>query len=154
MPGGVVDDGGSHVGAIRRISCQENYKLTGPDFVESCGELPTVANGQAETSSFSTGSMATVSCNNGYRLNGENNFITCLSSGQWTVPNAECLPETSSLTCGPLPVVSNGYFLPGNNVVGSLRIVRCNDSFTLRGIDKIYCMFGGQWTEPGICEIG
>ena len=33
VPDGIVDDGGSHVGALRRISCQGNYTLTGPDYV-------------------------------------------------------------------------------------------------------------------------
>ena len=120
-----------------------------------CGSMPDVSNGRAETSSWSLNSVAMISCNNGFRLEGEN-FIRCLSNSQWSAPNGRCVPILSPLTsmCGPVQNIANGNISQGGNVVGSTRDVVCFPNYQLVGYSRIFCQPNGDWSEPGRCEQG
>ena len=122
-----------------------------------CNQLPTIANGKVSTSNNVPGSVAMISCNNGYAIVGAN-FVQCLTNGQWSAPNAECRPIIPTtpipLTCGSIPNISNGFIFAGSFIVGTSREIGCVPNYILQGQNRIYCLYNGSWSEPGSCEPG
>ena len=56
-----------------------------------CGPLPNPTNGEVDTSSGTTfGSVATFSCNTGYRLSHQQ-VVMCGADGMWFPANLSCL---------------------------------------------------------------
>ena len=59
----------------------------------SCGTLTHPTNGQVDTSSGTTfGSVATFSCNTGYRLSHQQ-VVMCGADGMWSTASPSCLGE-------------------------------------------------------------
>ena len=54
-----------------------------------CRELSSPANGQVSWNGLTSGSRATYTCNDGYRLIGDK-FRTCLSNGIWSGQESTC----------------------------------------------------------------
>ena len=179
MANGMSVSQGTHVRPTTRISltCHHNFNPnTSAGSIESTCEssgewssrlaecvaneiycsqlLPNVPNGDIVTSLYTQGSVALIRCKKNFTLSGDENFVKCLSNGQWSAPNANCV---SSLPpplerCGTLPTVQNGAILPGDNTIGSIREISCFKNYTINGSPDLFCQNNLNWTEPGRCE--
>ena len=55
--------------------------------------------------------------------------------------------------CPEQPVFENGQVLPGSNKIGSIRVVNCNNGFSIDGSQHaiIHCQTSFRWSNPGKC---
>ncbi|XP_043941906.1 pappalysin-2 [Protopterus annectens] len=97
-------------------------------------------------------------CNPPAKLQGGNNWLTCLEDGLWSFPEAYC-----KLKCDTPPVVANADVLAprchhGGHDVGSICRYKCQLGYHVTGSDikspqtvlKLQCLEGGIW-EEGAC---
>ncbi|XP_060590279.1 sushi, von Willebrand factor type A, EGF and pentraxin domain-containing protein 1-like isoform X2 [Ruditapes philippinarum] len=112
-----------------------------------CGTVPSIENGIVSLDGNSSfGSVADVTCNEGYAPSSAN--ITCLMTGSWE--NVSCTVKD----CGPLPELSFGQYILVNGtstVFGSVANVICDPGYTS---DKlvITCQSSAKW-ETALCSI-
>ncbi|XP_068921606.1 pappalysin-2 [Petaurus breviceps papuanus] len=99
------------------------------------------------------------SCISPAKLQGMNQWLTCLEDGLWSLPEAYC-----KLECDIPPVIPNANLLlprclQGNHDVGSICRYQCEpgyyvaestDSKPRNKLLKIQCLESGNW-EPGSC---
>ena len=78
-------------------------------------------------------------------------YTLAFKSKKKTFKNLLIFPE---LTCEQVPAVQNGTVSNGTNQVGSLREIRCSPNYQIRGPTVIFCLNNGQWTMPGVCQLG
>ncbi|NXG20246.1 C4BPA protein, partial [Grallaria varia] len=123
------------------------------------GEL---AHGFVHVTDLTFGSTATFSCQEGYRLLG--NDISCVVKGgavDWDGP----LPFCELIPCAPPPTIPNGSYREEANYVYQTAVTYiCNEvppgthPFSLIGSDTIYCTSdehsNGVWSgEPPQCKV-
>ncbi|NXU14503.1 C4BPA protein, partial [Pardalotus punctatus] len=123
----------------------------------SCKHPGDLEDGYISGTDLTFGSELTFSCNEGYRLRG-NERITCVIKNEgvdWsgTLPYCEIIP------CEPPPRIANGYYMESANYVYQSSVTyRCEDvprdrdPFSLIGSDTIYCTSdahsNGVWSGP------
>ena len=118
-----------------------------------CQNLPDISNGHILVTSAVISSVAIISCDDGFQLQG-NNWLRCLSNGQWSAPNGRCV-AAPSISCGPTPSIANGSVADdGTITVGSSRPIICLPNYRLVGNDRIFCQQDGVWSQPGQCLPG
>ena len=173
----ICNEGFQSLGSLSfRIYCLRNllWSNTGKcEMSTNCGEPPNVENAIIPAGSTSIGAQRIVICTLGY-----NNVkfgtlfvsITCLPSLQWSDPGrCEMVPsptissstiqtttttETIRRQCQDPPSFSNAKVLPGQNHVGSQRVVNCSENFSIKGSQSaiIQCQNNLEWSNPGNCE--
>ena len=75
-----------------------------------CGPLPNLDNGQVDTSSGTAfGSVATFSCNTGYRLSHQQ-VVMCGADRMWSPASPSCLGRCKTIKCHVQPVCDCMYF--------------------------------------------
>ncbi|KFW76341.1 Pappalysin-2, partial [Manacus vitellinus] len=105
------------------------------------------------------------SCIHPAKLQGTNEWLTCLEDGLWSLPEAYC-----KLECDAPPAVANAKLLvprclQGNHDVGSVCRYKCKPGYHVaenavdkprRKFLKVQCLESGQWEEgrcvPVVCE--
>ncbi|XP_058235287.1 P-selectin isoform X4 [Hemibagrus wyckioides] len=103
---------------------------------------------------FSFRSSCDVSCEEGYKLRGENN-LTCLKTGNWSAETPAC----EAVQCSPL----SAHFSDGKmncthplstNSYKSTCVFNCDEGFQLIGSNKTQCDHTGQWTpKTPTCKV-
>ncbi|KAK3516176.1 hypothetical protein QTP70_005677 [Hemibagrus guttatus] len=93
---------------------------------------------------FSFRSSCNVSCEEGYKLRGENN-LTCLKTGNWSAETPAC----EAVTCDPLVSPQKGIMNCtdplGKFSFHSLCDVSCEEGYKLRGENNLTCLKTGTW---------
>ncbi|KAM6128656.1 pappalysin-2 [Phoenicopterus ruber ruber] len=105
------------------------------------------------------------SCIHPAKLQGTNQWLTCLEDGLWSLPEAYC-----KLECDAPPAVANAKLLvprclQGNHDVGSVCRYKCKPGYHVaeNAVDnpkkkflKVQCLESGQWEEgrcvPVVCK--
>uniref|UniRef100_A0A663EHF5 Pappalysin 2 n=1 Tax=Aquila chrysaetos chrysaetos TaxID=223781 RepID=A0A663EHF5_AQUCH len=102
------------------------------------------------------------SCIHPAKLQGTNQWLTCLEDGLWSLPEAYC-----KLECDAPPAVANAKLLvpqclQGNHDVGSVCRYKCKPGYYVaentagKKFLKVQCLESGQWEEghcvPVVCE--
>uniref|UniRef100_A0A8C5X7M1 Pappalysin 2 n=1 Tax=Malurus cyaneus samueli TaxID=2593467 RepID=A0A8C5X7M1_9PASS len=98
------------------------------------------------------------SCTPPAKLQGTNQWLTCLEDGLWSLPEAYC-----KLECATPPAVANAKLLvprclQGNHDVGSVCRYKCKPGYHVaeNAFLKVQCLESGQWEEghcvPVVCE--
>ncbi|GAB0192742.1 pappalysin-2 [Grus japonensis] len=105
------------------------------------------------------------SCIHPAKLQGTNQWLTCLEDGLWSLPEAYC-----KLECDAPPAVANAKLLvprclQGNHDVGSVCRYKCKPGYHVaentagkakKKFLKVQCLESGQWEEghciPVVCE--
>ncbi|VDN07763.1 unnamed protein product [Thelazia callipaeda] len=135
----------------------EDFTLTNSIFSNStdCGPIPPVPNGKliykpASSTLFAMGSVATLSCNDGFKPS-INSKIVCIT-GSW-------YPMEMLDGCSPLPAHENGHILysqHGTNTFpsGTLAYLICNGHYRSISTRQARCV-RGQWStrELGTCQL-
>lgn len=151
--------------SLAKYVCHEDYVLVGSDIRQCnadgrwsnkqpfcaykwCPALPQITNGLLNVSSYRENSIATYTCNNGFKLIG-NDTRQCLLGGKWT--NHE--PFCQFVDCGQPKEISNGKYELVNKTTNylSVTLYTCNDNYTLSGVNnKLVCQHTNRWTgrEP------
>ncbi|XP_052238372.1 sushi, von Willebrand factor type A, EGF and pentraxin domain-containing protein 1-like [Dreissena polymorpha] len=149
-------------GSVVEVNCVSGYNITGPSVI-TCEEYgkwsdnptcdpsdcsdPSPLNGDVNVTTFEFGTVANVSCSDGYTIVGTAE-ITCGSDGTWT-DNPVCDP----LDCGE-KLVSNGYAeSPSGTKYGAVAIVICHTGYEVGGDTLITCRENGTWSDEALCNI-
>ncbi|KAH1171610.1 hypothetical protein KIL84_007228, partial [Mauremys mutica] len=156
-------------GATANFSCNEGYRLTGPNSVQCvvmdggvdwdkelprcdaipCLPPPHIANGShtgQNEQEFSFGSAVTYKCDQGFSLIGEAS-IHCTTkdnlNGEWSGPAPEC----KVVRC-PEPEVKNGKKQSGfgpDYSYGNTVIFECDSGYILTGSSSVKCEANNSW---------
>ena len=153
-------------GSYATYSCNEGYNMVGEniricqpegywsassptcEFV-LCPTLTIPDGGNLSTTGQTFASMATYSCNDGYRMNGESIRI-CQPEGYWSGNASSCTP----VICPALDIPGNGKINITGQTFGSMAIYSCNEGYTIIGETTRVCQSEGSWSGVVlICEI-
>nr|XP_057922474.1 sushi, von Willebrand factor type A, EGF and pentraxin domain-containing protein 1 isoform X2 [Doryrhamphus excisus] len=141
------------------LSCEEGYVLEGAQILRCmpsqewndtfpwckqvvCGPPPDVSFGGPSSSSqpFVFNSVVSYKCMDGFTLRKERT-VSCLSSGQWSIPYPECIP----VEC-PQPVeISNGIVDVQGLMYLSKALYSCKTGYNLVGNATVLCGEKGLW---------
>ncbi|XP_053374890.1 deleted in malignant brain tumors 1 protein-like [Mercenaria mercenaria] len=149
-------------GTVILISCDKGYTLSGNASItcqsdETWSDIPTceiidcgkleVANGTVNLSSATTfGALVSVSCNEGYDLDGSN-IVECTASG-WN-KSVSCILQD----CGD-PTPENGKLLTTEGTkFGNKVEIDCSVGYELIGERIVTCQNGSKWSNASICRI-
>ncbi|XP_065189180.1 sushi, von Willebrand factor type A, EGF and pentraxin domain-containing protein 1-like isoform X2 [Sycon ciliatum] len=113
--------------------------------LSTCPPL-TVDNGDVSSGSGNLNNIHGVTCTSGFELMG-NSIVICLDDGNWSsIPECVQSVECSSLT------VANGQVSQGQNTVGSVRTVSCDDEYEPKSDRTIVCSVNGSWSSSPTCQ--
>ncbi|CAH1774074.1 unnamed protein product, partial [Owenia fusiformis] len=137
------------------VSClgDRTWSLSDTCVEIKCDKLKSPDDGNVTfTSGVSLGSVATLSCNDGYTLEGSNTR-TCVQNGiqgTWTGIQAKCLKQCPSLNNA---VIRNGVLSTNSRTEGALVRLNCSKGFFVNGTSTIQCLSNGTWdANLGSCE--
>ena len=94
-------------------------------------------------------------CDKGFQIHG-NSEVPCLGKVWDKLPHCEPVPsfieaptvQKSSVACGPLPPVQNGFFeiisTPNGDMAAKFK---CLPGYALSGNNLVYCESSGNWPE-------
>ncbi|KAJ6652285.1 hypothetical protein lerEdw1_012753 [Lerista edwardsae] len=82
-------------------------------------------------------------CDPGYYYTGHR-VIRCQANGKWSI--GEPMPTCRIISCGDLPVPSNGNRIGTLTIYGATAIFSCNTGYTLVGSRVRECMANGLWS--------
>ncbi|NXM45368.1 C4BPA protein, partial [Gymnorhina tibicen] len=119
--------------------------------VRSCKYPGDLENGYFDPTDLTLGAKLTFSCNEGYRLVG-NEEMTCVIKNEGVDWNGD-LPYCAIIPCEPPPKIANGYYEERANYVYQSSVTyKCRDPFSLIGTDTILCTsdarLNGLWSGP------
>ncbi|XP_055886163.1 sushi, von Willebrand factor type A, EGF and pentraxin domain-containing protein 1-like [Biomphalaria glabrata] len=158
IPHGSLIASGTTFGSYVTYSCHSGYQLKG-DRVIYCsqqgtwdGSIPScdikdcrmpldIANGQVIYFSTTFASLATYTCNKGFRLQG-NNTIYCDENGHWISSDPAICEE---IQCPEPSFIQNGHVSYTQLTVGSLANYACNSGYVLIGSTSRVCNEDGTW---------
>ncbi|XP_069622657.1 sushi, von Willebrand factor type A, EGF and pentraxin domain-containing protein 1 [Ranitomeya imitator] len=157
----------NHFDAACGIRCKAGYELVGSNIrlcqpnglwsgseatcrVRTCPKLHPVENGKISCSSSDTsyGTVCSVTCNDGYRLQGHSK-LACQENSYWDAKEPIC----TEMYCPTFSKPDNVLIFPltcGQEaaVYGSVCYLGCHKGFILSGVrDEIKCMSNGKWSE-------
>ncbi|XP_065194938.1 E-selectin-like [Sycon ciliatum] len=113
--------------------------------LSKCSHL-TVDNGDVPSGSGNLNNIHSVTCTSGFELMG-NSIVICLDDGNWSsIPECVQSVECSSLT------VANGQVSQGQNTVGSVRTLSCDDGYEPKSDRTIVCLVNGTWSSNPTCQ--
>ncbi|KAH3724488.1 hypothetical protein DPMN_050305 [Dreissena polymorpha] len=130
---------------MRTISCSDTgiwNALAANCTIKNCRDPPVLQNGYHNATSTTYNSTAIYSCNQGYRMFGENS-ITCLDTGNWSKLLVNCTIKD----CGAPPELTNGDRTFHNTTANSTVQYTCNPGYDLIGMSTISCLESGTWNS-------
>ncbi|KAI0222756.1 hypothetical protein LSAT2_025993 [Lamellibrachia satsuma] len=130
--------------------CQEDGNWDGEDILCDeihCGFLATPSRSRMRGSSDTVGSVATFSCDAGFRLKGSSQR-TCQQNGNWDGDDITC----DEIHCGSLVTPSHGSASGSSDTVGSIVVFSCDAGFRLKGPSQRTCQQNGNWDGDVICD--
>ncbi|XP_023218660.1 sushi, von Willebrand factor type A, EGF and pentraxin domain-containing protein 1-like isoform X2 [Centruroides sculpturatus] len=132
--------------------CQADKKWEGDDPLceeISCGSPGILYNGYLEGRSTTLGSIFTVNCFDGMKMEGNPESIRCQENGTWSHPLPKCLAPCI------VPVVENGTVVevvPGSRVThGQQIMVECRLKYELIYNATPATCNNGTWTHVPVC---
>ncbi|XP_043860553.1 P-selectin [Dromiciops gliroides] len=150
---------GECIETIGNYTCSCYPGFYGPEceYAIKCKELDLFPGNMHMTCSHPLGNFSYTSrcnfyCSEGYELNGENT-LECLASGEWTAK----IPECSVIECPALRSPERGKmhcsYTSEENPHQSSCTFSCEEGFTLKGEEMVWCAASGAWTAPvPLCE--
>uniref|UniRef100_A0A5F8GAI4 p-selectin n=1 Tax=Monodelphis domestica TaxID=13616 RepID=A0A5F8GAI4_MONDO len=133
-------------------SCFPGFYGQECEYVIQCKELDYFPSNMLMTCNhplgkFSYQSKCNFYCMEGYRLKGAD-LLQCSSSGEWT----DEVPECSVIGCPALKSPERGKMICPYSSMENYRQSRCSfsceEGFTLKGVEVIWCTVFGVWTAP------
>ena len=165
--GYVAFDGNLEVGSQAWYDCNNEFNLIGPKertclsngkwtgeepmcAPRNCQAVQSILHGTVIGLEFSLESSLQFSCDQGYKLVGEES-ITCTSEGNWSNPPPVCIP----ILCLKPTVVSNGIVRGSARRYADSISYECLSGYTLLGPKIRRCESDGVWsgTEPFCASI-
>ncbi|XP_067379775.1 sushi, von Willebrand factor type A, EGF and pentraxin domain-containing protein 1 isoform X2 [Channa argus] len=155
----------NHFDAACGVRCQPGFDLQGTSIrlcqadgtwsgspatctVRSCLPLSRPQHGflRCNDGSASYRAECQVSCERGYRLEGESRLI-CQANSQWSGPQPRCV----EVRCPPIVAVANILLSPpacGKRALpqASVCLLTCRQGYSLQGNRKAVCLGSGNWT--------
>ena len=134
-------------------------------YLALCPSLSAPSNGKVQVEGVKPGSSARYSCNDGYKLRGDNTRI-CQEGGQWSGQEPICQGKEGekhrssviiifclchlAVTCQRLGAPRNGGVSFDSLTKGSIATYTCKNGFKLVGDKSRECLKTGQWSgrEP------
>lgn len=155
-----LDNGTTEVNDTVTFSCFAGYHLVGvastvclinatwhdpaPScIVKNCSVPSGPIGGYVDThSGLTANATATVICNPGYTLNG-NNTIVCTENATWSTLYARCLVTQ----CPATAVIEHGKLITssGNRLVNNSATVSCDSGYVQQGSSTVKCDRNGTW---------
>ncbi|XP_060580246.1 apolipoprotein R-like, partial [Ruditapes philippinarum] len=109
-----------------------------------CGN-PTTENGITSFDNTTYGSLANISCDQGYTLIDENNFtIYCQDDGQWSSAPV-CVQGCDN------PQIKSQLSYEERTYLSNISLVCLTDGYILHGTPYIICQTNGSWTKEPQC---
>ncbi|XP_042878589.1 sushi, von Willebrand factor type A, EGF and pentraxin domain-containing protein 1-like isoform X2 [Penaeus japonicus] len=119
-------------------------------FCHGCGVPSKPSDGQVRVNGAGAGAVATVECDQGFKLYTGESERTCLVYGMWSGPEPEC----RRVTCGFPGYLLNGHVEGSSYSFGDTVSYTCNPGFVLQGASTRTCQDDGVWTgEHPECEV-
>ncbi|CAL1545259.1 unnamed protein product [Lymnaea stagnalis] len=149
---------GTTFGASAAYSCHVGYTLVGQHQiycneqgawnssapsceVVDCRTPSGLDNGEVIFSSTTYLSLATYSCSNGFKLNGQSTVV-CMESGSWfSSEEAKCEP----VTCPEPTVIAHGEVTYTELKVGLTAVYQCLAGYVMLGTGALLCGEDGSW---------
>ncbi len=114
---------------------------------KECPPLANPINGIKNACSSAEGSVCSFSCNEGFRLDGDEQ-LTC-ENEEWDRPIPTCVKvECEAIDELPFP---NGINLCGGHVFKSECRLKCNQDAIMEGPDLVTCEADGSWSAETSC---
>ncbi|XP_024206509.2 complement factor H-related protein 1 isoform X1 [Pan troglodytes] len=134
-----------------RITCTEEGWSPTPKCLRLCF-FPFVENGHSESSGQThlEGDTVQIICNTGYRLQKNENNISCVERG-WSTP-PKC--RSTDASCVNPPTVQNAHILSrqmSKYPSGERVRYQCRSPYEMFGDEEVMCL-NGYWTEPPQCK--
>uniref|UniRef100_A0A2K5S305 p-selectin n=1 Tax=Cebus imitator TaxID=2715852 RepID=A0A2K5S305_CEBIM len=172
-----------NVGSTCHFSCNNGFKLEGPNNVEctisgrwsatppTCKGIASVSTPEVQCPALTTPGQGTMfcrhrlgafgfnttcyfGCNAGFTLIGDST-LSCRPSGQWTAVTPECRAVKCSELQVNTPIVMNCSNLWGNFSYGSICSFHCLKGQLLNGSAQTACQENGHWsTTMPTCQAG
>ncbi|XP_038057856.1 sushi, von Willebrand factor type A, EGF and pentraxin domain-containing protein 1-like isoform X2 [Patiria miniata] len=134
------------------ISCLSNTSWSSTNFtcnVISCGEPPTIPNGNVTVLSYEYQGTTILSCAEGYEMEGESN-ISCLSNSTWSSTDFTC----NIVRCGEPPTIPNANVSVLSYEYQGAAILSCEEGYEMEGSNAIFCMSNASWSSTNFtCNI-
>ena len=161
---GKVHYSGTTAGSVAYYTCKEGFILLGyrqrtcyhdarwsneePQCkkrtrLSVCSPLGHIANGHVQSTGNASGSIATYTCNFGYRLIG-GRTRECCGGGSWSGSSAFC--QLRVKICDDLDAPLNGGVNMEGNLPGSTATYTCDGGFFLDGNSSRVCVGLGEWS--------
>ncbi|MCJ8742033.1 hypothetical protein PDJAM_G00077490 [Pangasius djambal] len=97
---------------------------------------------------YEPGENLSYSCNVGFRLIGNKNFLLCERTGKWNPSHANC----EKIKCEKF-TIANGKVQFGNLTFNTKANISCKDGYRLRGPSVVTCGADSSWTpDLPTCE--
>ncbi|XP_052275174.1 sushi, von Willebrand factor type A, EGF and pentraxin domain-containing protein 1-like isoform X8 [Dreissena polymorpha] len=165
---GTVSTVATTYGSTATVTCQIGYILNGSHTSQcgsdgkwsivgqkcdpvDCGSFPALHNGSVTTTNTILGSIAQITCDTGYILNGSSTS-TCEVNGSWSSQNQSC----NLVDCNQLPIPSHGMIshVATATTFGTAVTITCNTGYNLTGNSTSTCDSNGNWSTIGhICDL-
>ncbi|XP_077984689.1 sushi, von Willebrand factor type A, EGF and pentraxin domain-containing protein 1-like [Glandiceps talaboti] len=145
------DEGFTLVGSHKRMCTAEGNWTGQPTYcnIVTCEELEPPKNGTVQSSIQTYLSVATISCDEGFTLEGSHERI-CTADGNWTGQETTC----NIVTCEELAPPKNGTVQSSSQTYLSVATISCDAGFTLVGSHNRMCTAEGNWTgQRTMCDI-
>eukprot|EP00731_Ephydatia_muelleri_P030228 Em0021g751a len=155
---GKVDASSTAVGSIARYTCNAGFVLQGLEArvcqsggqwtgadpscqMSGCPSLIAPQFGDVKVMGTTSGSVATYSCRDGFRVVSGDVTRTCGNDGNWSGDQLTC----KAITCSILPAPANGAVVLSGNNFRDTATYSCNNGYVLYGKGIRDCGMDGQW---------
>ncbi|XP_060591771.1 sushi, von Willebrand factor type A, EGF and pentraxin domain-containing protein 1-like [Ruditapes philippinarum] len=161
---GSINSTSTHYLAAVMVTCDNGYNLIGDSEIRceldatwsssptckliDCGD-PTPEFGSIYTTSTTNGTVAIISCDEGYEIQGET-VIMCQPSDEWT-DNPSCIIKDCDI---PNPVNAQATLTENKTTYGETAVVSCYDGYQPGGSYLVSCLANGTWeTWPECTKV-
>jgi len=158
-PNGKWDKLVGRTGSVRTLTCEQGFRVKGRSSLKcrsdsswdgrpgmckagGCDSLTAPEHGSVNDGGAETDSVATVTCDTGYTLEGSRQ-ITCQRDGQWSHAVGVCAPRA----CADLRPRPNSIVEKVTGVTGTKRTFTCEKGYHLEGEATLECRADGSWSH-------
>ncbi|XP_043916972.1 sushi, von Willebrand factor type A, EGF and pentraxin domain-containing protein 1 isoform X2 [Protopterus annectens] len=140
--------------------CDYGFRLQGPSVLQcgdegkwndtypvcvqvSCGNPPTIKDGNITGNNFMVGSRISYVCKEGFILIGPE-MRDCLVSGEWSGSTSQCVPRS----CDEPPPVDHALAEAHHRLFGDIAFYFCKDGYSIGNNSEMHCNAEGLWVPP------